>query len=386
MWRPRPAPVLKPAPAARQWPRPAPILGDPGQIPDDPGPIPSDEIQDEPVPVLDKPTPARTKPAPPPDEPTQAKPTQAEPTQHEPPAPASQASATAPPPAARPLAAQPRAKVVNLDEEAPLPSVERALGAPGSGRRELGWRRRVKIVAGGQGPGRRDQESLDADRARLSVAGQRWIVVLGCTASSGQTLATVVTGRMLATLRQQQVAALTATPTAEPNARTSTLLSGNAQLTPTGVGLDLIHDDAGTEYAKLAALVNPHYQLTVVDPAPAAMTRLLDLADQLLIVAPPKAEAATSLANLQQWLDAHGYGDLAAQAVTAVNGVTKENMTDVLRVESVARGRCRAIVRLPWDPMLPRTRAPQSRLAFTALAGVLIAGLAARQPAGKDTG
>jgi len=286
-------------------------------------------------------------------------------------------------PATRPPAAQPTAKVVDLDDDAPLPSVERALGAPGSGRRELGWRRRVKVVAGGQGPGKRDQESLDADRARLAVAGQRWIVVLGCTASAGQTLTTVVTGRMLATLRQQQVAALTATPTAEPNARTSTLLTGARQLNPTGVGLDLIYDDAGIEYTKLAALVNTHYPLTIVDPAPAAMTRVLDLADQLLIVAPPRAEAATSLANLQQWLDAHGYGDLAAQAVTALNGVTKENMTDALHVESVARGRCRAIVRLPWDPMLPRTRAPQSRLAFTALAGVLIAGLAARAPAAQ---
>jgi hypothetical protein len=103
----------------------------------------------------------------------------------------------------------------------------------------------------------------------------------------------------------------------------------------------------------------------------------------LLIVAPPRPDAATSLANLQQWLDAHGYGDLAAQAVTVVNGVTKESMPNVLRIESVARGRCRAIVRLPWDQMLPRTRTPQSRLAFTALSGVLIAGLAAPPPAAQ---
>jgi hypothetical protein len=65
-------------------------------------------------------------------------------------------------------------------------------------------------------------------------------------------------------------------------------------------------------------------------------------------------------------------------------------MDDVLRAESVARGRCRAIVRVPWDdllssrqatpqtPQTPQTLQPQTRLAYTALAGVLIAGLAAR--------
>jgi hypothetical protein len=47
----------------------------------------------------------------------------------------------------------------------------------------------------------------------------------------------------------------------------------------------------------------------------------------------------------------------------------------------VARGRCRAIVRVPWDDQLPTATGspaalhPQTRLACTALAGVLVAGL-----------
>ena len=70
-------------------------------------------------------------------------------------------------------------------------------------------------------------------------------------------------------------------------------------------------------------------------------------------------------------------------------------MPDVLMAESAARGRCRAIVRVPWDDLLSaRSAAPgepampaepgmpsalnaQTRLAYTALAGVLVAGLAA---------
>jgi len=56
-------------------------------------------------------------------------------------------------------------------------------------------------------------------------------------------------------------------------------------------------------------------------------------------------------------------------------------MQDVLRAESVARGRCRAIVRVPWDDLLsawpdtPTALQPQTRHAYTALAGVLVAGL-----------
>jgi MinD-like ATPase involved in chromosome partitioning or flagellar assembly len=107
------------------------------------------------------------------------------------------------------------------------------------------------------------------------------------------------------------------------------------------------------------------------------------VADQLVLVAPASPDAATSLANTQQWLAAHGYGELAARAVTLVNGVSRRTMENVLRAESVARGRCRAIVRVPWDDLLS-TRPdeatalhPQTRLAYTALAGVLVAGMAA---------
>jgi MinD-like ATPase involved in chromosome partitioning or flagellar assembly len=122
---------------------------------------------------------------------------------------------------------------------------------------------------------------------------------------------------------------------------------------------------------------------------------VLARADQLVLVAPASPDAATSLANTQQWLGAHGYGELAARAVTVVNGVSRRTMDDVLRAESVARGRCRAIVRVPWDDLLssrsgpneqetPDQQAPdqqalqpQTRLAYTALAGVLVTSLAA---------
>jgi hypothetical protein len=263
-----------------------------------------------------------------------------------------------------------------------VPSVERALSAPG-GRRDLSWRRRVKVVAGGQGPGKRDQEEVDRTRARLALAGPRWIVVLGCHSAAGQTLTALMTGRVLVSLRHHPVAALTgdiATPV-----KASALLAGQR---PPAKALDLIAEDSA-DYRRLHGLLADRYPLTIVDPAPAGLTRVLALADQLIIVAPATDQAASNLASTQQWLDAHGYGDLAARAVTVINGVHKEQMPDVLRAESVARGRCRAIVRVPYDAQLTtrpaQVRSPsglsvQTRLAYTALAGVVVAGLSLPEP------
>jgi len=201
--------------------------------------------------------------------------------------------------------------------------------------------------------------------------------VLGCHSAAGQTLTSLMTGRVLVSLRHHPVAALTGdipTPV-----KAAALLSGQR---PPAKGLDIIAEE-GADYQRLRGVLAEPYPLTIVDPAPAGLTRVLSLADQLIIVAPATDQAASNLASTQQWLDAHGYGDLAARAVTVINGVHKEQMPDVLRAESVARGRCRAIVRVPYDAQLTarnlrpvQSLSVQTRLAYTALAGVVVAGLA----------
>jgi MinD-like ATPase involved in chromosome partitioning or flagellar assembly len=308
-----------------------------------------------------------------------------------------------------------------VERERPVLSIERALSGPGS-RDEVSWRRQVKVVAGGQGPGKRDQEALDRDRARLPLAGSYRIVVLGCTRGAGQTVTALMTGHILAAVRGVAVAALDLNPgptsmaaRRPPAVSVQALLAGQEldQLAGHGTRLDVIaglpgnggnggnagngvpgsgngtgngtgHPLDGGDFRRLADLLAERYPLTMIDPAPSGLPRVLARADQLVLVAPASPDAATSLANTQQWLGAHGYGELAARAVTVVNGVSRRTKDDVLRAESVARGRCRAIVRVPWDDLLsarptPAQQAmlqPQSRLAYTALAGVLIAGLA----------
>jgi MinD-like ATPase involved in chromosome partitioning or flagellar assembly len=137
------------------------------------------------------------------------------------------------------------------------------------------------------------------------------------------------------------------------------------------------------DYVRIADLLGRHYPLTMVDPAASGVARVLSIADQLVLVAPASIDAPRSVAMTQEWLDAHGYSELAARAVTLVNGVSTRSMRDVEQAEAVARGRCRAIVRVPWDDKLssgvtdPALLRPQTRLAYTALAGVIIGGLAA---------
>jgi MinD-like ATPase involved in chromosome partitioning or flagellar assembly len=123
---------------------------------------------------------------------------------------------------------------------------------------------------------------------------------------------------------------------------------------------------------------------------------VLTVADQLLLVAPASSEAPSAIAMTMEWLEAHGHAGLAAGAIMVLNGVSKQTMTHVEQAEAVASGRCRAIVRVPWDDQLrnlavrrPPDETPaaahasaSAERAYTALAGVLVASLvAAPEPA-----
>ena len=284
-------------------------------------------------------------------------------------------------------------------------SIERALSGP-SKDRNLTWHGKVKIVAGiGQGPGKRDQEALDRARARLPLKTPRRVLMLGCTSGAGQSVTTLMTGHILASLRDEPVAAVdlhdgTLARYSAPAGWLEDMLSGRppqgaTKARPDGLGptlknvparLDVIasHGPLGDgDELKLAAQLTRHYLLTMLDPGAAGLMKLLKIADQLVIVVPASIDGAGALADTRDWLDTHGFADLADHSVTVINGVSRRSLADVEDAESVARGRCRAIVRVPWDDMLPVEIAdpsalrPQTRVAYTALAGVLVAGMAA---------
>ena len=73
------------------------------------------------------------------------------------------------------------------------------------------WGGKVKIVTGNgaaQGPGARDQEAKDRNRARRPIAKPKRILVLGCTSGAGQSVTALMTASILASLREHPVAAV----------------------------------------------------------------------------------------------------------------------------------------------------------------------------------
>ena len=304
-------------------------------------------------------------------------------------------------------------------------TVERALSAP-AGQRSTNWRDRVVLVPGGVGPGRPDHDKRDRARAVLPVDGSRLVAVLGCTVGAGQTVTTLMVADLLASLRGEAVAALDLNPAPGSLAELAaprkvlpvgSLLGGPDSPAPArrqargghprGRGQlevfvpevrgDGALDMGDLEYRRVFDAVATDYGLTLADPGAAAVARVLAVADQLILVAPASPDAARALAMTQEWLGVHGYEALATNSITVVNGLSKRSMPHAEQAELVVRGRCRAIVRVPWDDHLAEPLAERgirdslnpaaaSRLgqlrppvlqAYTALAGVLVAALAA---------
>jgi MinD-like ATPase involved in chromosome partitioning or flagellar assembly len=308
-------------------------------------------------------------------------------------------------------------------------TVERPPGGPAH-QRSTNRRDRVVLVPAGHGPGRPDHDKRDRARTLLPLGGSRLVAVVGCTVGAGQTVTTLMIADLLAGLRREPVAALDLNPgpaslaelAPRPALKVASLLAGSAQAgrrleggrppanghQPRGRGrLDVFApevrgdgamDMGDPEYRRVFEAVAGGYGLAFADPGATAVARVLDAADQLVLVTPASPDAARALAMTQEWLAAHGYDALAANSITVVNGVSKRSMPHAEQAEHVVRGRCRAIVRVPWDDHLAEVaarravadgqapRPPGSWLgqlrppvlqAYTALAGALIAALAA---------
>ena len=328
-------------------------------------------------------------------------------------------------PAKRSLAGPPSAAPAR-----PQPSpVERALSDPGE-RRATGWRGHVTVVPGGRGPGRPDHLKEARARAVLPLDRPRLVVVLGCTVGAGQTVTTLMLADLLAGLRGEPVAALDLNPgpasltelARVPAITVSALLADRAPGAHAANGghrnpapgrgartrgrLDVICQDAAPDgsaalpnlqHERLVSVLASRYPLTFADPGAPAVAKLLAEAGQLVLVAPASPDAAQAVSMTSEYLAGHGHGTLARHSIAVLNGVSQRSVRHAEQAEHVLRGRCRAIVRVPWDdhlaepeaergirdsleaadgpPRLARLR-PAVLQAYTALAGVLISSLA----------
>ncbi|QFG24849.1 TcpE family conjugal transfer membrane protein [Actinomadura sp. WMMB 499] len=268
-----------------------------------------------------------------------------------------------------------------------------------------GLRRLFQAVGGGHG-------DVDAEyqlRLQQPFRGTRHVVVLGCTGGAGQTVTALMLGHTFAQHNAEPVVAIDVNPgpgalarrtRSETNETLTGLITRADQVgsltamrrytSQAKSGLDVIAagknplqalDDR--DYALAIRTIDRFYSVTLLDTAAAVVARVLPYADQLVLVAPASADAPRAVAMTYEWLDGHGYEELRSRAVTVINGVSRRSMDDVEQAEAVARGRCRALVRIPWDDHLSMDRAPRNELkslraptrrAYLALAGVVAGG------------
>ncbi|MEV0662555.1 TcpE family conjugal transfer membrane protein [Actinomadura luteofluorescens] len=268
-----------------------------------------------------------------------------------------------------------------------------------------GLRRLIHAVGGGHG-------EVDADyqqRIQQPFHGTRHVVVLGCTGGAGQTVTSLMLGHTFAQHNGEPVVAIDVNPGPGALARrtrsdtnetltglitradqVSSLTAMRRYTSQAKSGLDVIAagknplqalDDR--DYALAIRTLDKFYSVTLLDAAAAVVARVLPYADQIVLVAPASADAPRAVAMTFEWLDGHGYEELRSRAVTVINGVSRRSMDDVEQAEAVARGRCRALVRIPWDDHLSMDRAPRNELkslrtptrrAYLALAGVVAGG------------
>lgn len=281
-----------------------------------------------------------------------------------------------------------------------------------------GWRRAVFTVTGGSvhpAPSRRDRERQAlVDRVRRPVGACRHIAVISLKGGVGKTTTTAALGASLAAHRGDRVVAIDANPDrgtlAEKVPRQThrtvrDLISAAPALgsyadvrafTSQGPSrLEVLASDADpglslafseNDYRTALWALDRFYNLVLTDCGTgllhSAMRGVLTCAHQLVVVSSTSLDGARSASATLDWLEAHGYGQLARESVAVVASVRQGSSdVDVARLVEHFGARCRAVELVPYDRHLAAgsvvdldALAPRTRLAYLRLAAALADG------------
>ena len=251
-----------------------------------------------------------------------------------------------------------------------------------------GWRRFVYWLTGGRinfGPSPAEQaERQLIARAKAPVAGCRSIAVISRKGGVGKTTTTLMLGHTFASLRGDRVVALDGNPDAgslgyrvrrETAATVTNLLADEQEIiryadirsytnqAPTRLEVVASDDDprittalGEEEYRRAIALLERHYNLILLDTGTgvleSATKGILQLAEQIVVVMSPSLDSARAASSTLDWLNENGHAELVRNAIAVVNAVREEGLVEVDRIEEHFQGRCRTVVRVPWDPHL----------------------------------
>ena len=254
---------------------------------------------------------------------------------------------------------------------------------------QSGWRRMIYVLSGrmfnpGESPTDIRRRELTA-RVNQPLLGCYKIAMLSLKGGVGKTTMTATLGATFASLRGDRVVAVDANPDRgtlsqkiplETSATVRNLLrdaqrvrrytdvraytsQGPSRLEVLASEQDPAVSEAYSEedYRRTVNLLEHFYNIVLTDCGTglmhSAMYGVLGVADQLVIVSSGSIDGARSASATMDWLDAHGHGDLVANAVVVINFVHRSRGgVDLDRVSEHFAARCRAVVRIPFDAHL----------------------------------
>jgi MinD-like ATPase involved in chromosome partitioning or flagellar assembly len=257
---------------------------------------------------------------------------------------------------------------------------------PGSG-----WRRGISRMTGGLlrlGESSAEMRRRDLiNRVRTPVAGgHHRVAVLSLKGGVGKTTTAVGLGATFATLRGDRVIAVDANPdrgTLSDKVRLETaatirdLLNERDQVrryadvraftSQTPSRLEVLASDrdpavsiafGAEDYCDVAQVLEHFYSICLTDCGTgllhSAMSGVLRLADQIVVVSSPSVDGARSASATLDWLEAHQCGDLVRNGVVVLSIIRPKSKStvDLDRLERHFAARCRAVVRIPYDAHL----------------------------------
>jgi MinD-like ATPase involved in chromosome partitioning or flagellar assembly len=112
------------------------------------------------------------------------------------------------------------------------------------------------------------------------------------------------------------------------------------------------------DYCDAARVLENFYSICLTDCGTgllhSAMSGVLRLADQIILVSSPSVDGARSASATLDWLDAHDCGDLVRNGVVVLSAIRPKSKStvDLDRLEQHFAARCRAVTRIPYDSHL----------------------------------